>query len=56
MRGWITKVPEESLEHPGGFWAATAAVRVARATMYFIFAGDEQEMRIGEEWYYRGGY
>lgn len=48
LRGWMTKVPWEFSVQPGGVWATTAAVRVARAMKDFIVA-EEEEMTGGRD-------
>lgn len=36
LMGLITKVPERSESHPGGFWAETAATKAATAKKVFM--------------------
>lgn len=45
----MTKVPSEFVLQPGGTWATTAAVRVARATKDFMVAEGDEMTVVGME-------
>lgn len=54
--GWMTNVPSEFEEQPGGVCATTAAVKAARATKDFMVAeGDEMTAERAREILLWGG-